>query len=167
MKEYNQLLIAPNACTIVAILTTLSNQTGITLNTDQIKECYAYTGRTYWKGWLPIMTVKGVLSWWNQRFNTRLVYKQIEFWSREFMDSILKGFVYVWFRYTEAYVRDLMDDGVIQTIPTDGQKWGHSVTMTRGLTVIDNYKGRPYNIYKIKNLNVAKKIFRGECYIFK
>lgn len=167
MKEYNQTLIAPNACTVVACLTTLSNQTGVTLSLDQIQECYKHIDRTYGKGWLPLATVKWVLWWWNMKFWTRLVYKQIEFWSREFMDSILKWFVYVWFRYTRDYIIDLMDNWVIEKVPTDKQEGWHSVTMTRGLVVIDNYAWRPYNIYKIKNLNVARKIFRWACYIFK
>lgn len=167
MKEYNQNLIAPNACTIVAILTTLSNQFGKELSTKELKECYEFTWRTFGRGWLPIAAVKSVLSWRNTKYNTRIVWKRIQFGWREFLDAISKWFVYVSFRYSEDYIKDFMTDWVIDNVPTDKQKGWHSVTMTRLLTVIDNYKWREHNIYRIKDLEIAKKIFRWDCYIFK
>ena len=174
--EYNQAnqQWSKASCTIFAAVWMLSDLMNYEFSLDEIKEIdeLSYTRwRTRWKWWYVQKAVKLVADRWNEKMERKVAYYRLSKYDNDIIEDVIdKLYTIDWnFCPTADYINDYTKDWML-----DGTKFWyetnwHSVDIIKKSwqrSVKDNYKGKKYNVYGLKNKLSAITNFWAYFYVY-
>jgi hypothetical protein len=160
--QYNQKLVDAYSCSIHAVAGVISDLTGKSYSTDELKKLWEKAlilGATPGLGWSLSGAVDLLRKEWNKTNEKKLLYFRVDRNSQKFWEGARMGYSFaVAYRGNGTYNKD-KNDGQLDGTNFGLTNYGHLIRVAlvgdylvvtgKDLTAIDNYKGITHNTYLI------------------
>ena len=178
--QYDQREVDNYSCTIHGAMTAYSALTGYEFTLEERKELWEKAleqGAVPGLGWYINKAVDLVRHYVNDREDLQSVSSyRVSVNSSDFLMAMRLGYVPVTgLRYGQSYKDDRDDDGIVQNTEFTSVQYGHCLSTAYSVgdeydNVIDNYKPRSTNVYKVPSCNwrklVMNRVFYSTAYIY-
>lgn len=176
--QYNQ--GASKHCTLYSAMGCLSDLFNYKFNSKEKNEIIAKSykmGRTKGNGWITSLAFNCVRRYRNEKYpEKQVMYFKVPIQSKEFLEAISLWYsIWATYKGNADYNNDFKDDGIVQGTEFGDSTYWHAIRLKKrknkedyNVKVIDNYKGREYNIYEIPDISELVKswVFYSNSYIF-